>query len=236
MKTNLLAVCLLVMGSDAAQACPLTQAKTSSNSHGFVASHDQNARASGDRDSRYPASWWQEVSREGAPAWEIMPQDAGPGEVILSKRTELGIFSNFTLAPFTLDGVSYQSVEGFWQMMKFPEGPSDARSSFAGLVWPFTRQQVSQMVAFEAKHAGDVGSKNMTTMGIGWVTYQGVQMPYKEATPGEHYRVIRRAMEAKLAQNPEVQRLLLATGDLILKPDHTQEATSPPEWRYCRRR
>jgi hypothetical protein len=29
------------------------------------------------RDSRYPAHWWTAVSKEGAPSWEILPQEAG---------------------------------------------------------------------------------------------------------------------------------------------------------------
>jgi predicted NAD-dependent protein-ADP-ribosyltransferase YbiA (DUF1768 family) len=40
-------------------------------------------------------------------------------------------------------------------------------------------------------------------------------------------------MREKLRQNPEVRRVLLATGDLVLRPDHVQEADAPPEWRYC---
>ena len=39
-------------------------------------------------------------------------------------------------------------------------------------------------------------------------------------------------MRAKLEQNPEVKRILLATGDLILKPDHHGEEKPPPEWKY----
>ena len=39
-------------------------------------------------------------------------------------------------------------------------------------------------------------------------------------------------MRAKLEQNPEVKRILLATGDLILKPDHHGEENPPPEWKY----
>lgn len=35
--------------------------------------------------AEYPAHWWAPVTKEGAPAWEILPQEAGPGEVILSK-------------------------------------------------------------------------------------------------------------------------------------------------------
>ena len=33
-----------------------------------------------------------------------------------------GILSNFTRAPFILDGVRWESFEGFWQAIKFPEG------------------------------------------------------------------------------------------------------------------
>ena len=36
----------------------------------------------------------------------------------------------------------------------------------------------------------------------------------------------------KVRQNPEVKKVLLATGDLILKPDHHEEPNAPPEWRY----
>ena len=68
--------------------------------------------------SRYPSHWWAPVPREGAPAWEILPQEAGPGEVILSKRNELGLLSNFAATPFTFHGQRYASLEGFWQMMK----------------------------------------------------------------------------------------------------------------------
>src|SRR4029453_15342905 len=47
------------------------------------------------RDSRYPARWFAPVSEAGKPDWEILPQEAGPGEVILSKRNELGLLYNF---------------------------------------------------------------------------------------------------------------------------------------------
>jgi predicted NAD-dependent protein-ADP-ribosyltransferase YbiA (DUF1768 family) len=88
------------------------------------------------------------------------------------------------------------------------------------------------MTAFEANRAGDLGEKNMAAMGIDWVTFEGRRMPYKSATPGEHYRIIKEAMWAKVRQNPEVRRVLLATGDLVLRPDHHQEAGAPAEWRY----
>src|SRR5882762_9485151 len=94
--------------------------------------------------AQYPAHWWTPVPEANKPAWEILPQAARPGEVILSKRNELGILSNFAATPFTLHGKRYASVEGFWQMMLFPEGPADPRASFAGITWPHTRERVGQ--------------------------------------------------------------------------------------------
>jgi predicted NAD-dependent protein-ADP-ribosyltransferase YbiA (DUF1768 family) len=184
------------------------------------------------RDERYPAHWWAEVPREGVPEWEILPQDAAQGEVILSKRNELGILSNFTPAPFEYRGKRYASVEGFWQMMLYPENKNDPRAKFPGLVWKFTREEVSAMSAFEAKNAGKLAKENMKTMNIDWATFEGEQFTYKTLTRGRHYELIVDAMRAKMNQNPEVKRILALTGTLILKPDHTQEENVPDEWKY----
>jgi predicted NAD-dependent protein-ADP-ribosyltransferase YbiA (DUF1768 family) len=182
--------------------------------------------------TNYPAHWWTPVPTNGAPGWEILPQAAGPGEVILSKRNELGLLSNFAPTPFTFHGKRYASLEGFWQMMKYPEGPDDPRANFPGLQWNYTREQVTQMTSFEAKHAGDLGEKNMQAMGIDWVTFEGRRMEYKPPRPGEHYRLIMEATREKVRQNPEVKKILLATGNLILKPDHHQEPDAPAAWHY----
>ena len=184
------------------------------------------------RDSRYPAHWWAPISKEGAPAWEILPQEAGPDEVILSKRNELGLLSNFAATPFSFKSKRYASLEGFWQMMKYPEGSNDPRAKFPGLEWKYTREQVSQLTSFEAKSAGTLADENMKQIGISWVTFAGRRIEYRPETPGEHYRLIVAATRAKVRQNPEVKRVLLATGDLILKPDHQQGPNPPAAWRY----
>ncbi|HTY86530.1 MAG TPA: hypothetical protein VMB80_03620, partial [Candidatus Acidoferrum sp.] len=160
------------------------------------------------------------------------PQDAGPGDVILSKRNELGLLSNFAATPFTFHGQHYASLEGFWQMMKYPENQDDPRARFPGLQWRWTREQVAQMTGFEAKHAGDLGSENMERMGITWVTFEGQPMEYRPSVPGEHYRLIVAATKEKVRQNPAVKNVLLATGNLVLKPDHHQETNAPVAWRY----
>jgi hypothetical protein len=88
------------------------------------------------------------------------------------------------------------------------------------------------MTAFEAKRAGDLASENMKQLGITWVSFEGKRMEYRPVAPGEHYRLIVAATREKVHQNPEAQRVLLATGDLVLKPDHQQEANAPAAWRY----
>lgn len=184
------------------------------------------------RDSRYPGHWWAPVPKEGAPSWEILPQEAGPGEVILSKRNELGLLSNFAATPFTFRGKRYASLEGFWQMMKYPDGANDSRANFPGLQWKYTREQVSELTSFEAKSAGTLADQNMKKMGITWVSFARQQFEYRPAVPGEHYLLIMAATREKVRQNANVRRILLATGDLILKPDHHQELNPPPAWRY----
>ena len=46
------------------------------------------------------------------------------------------------------------------------------------------------------------------------------------------YRLHCRREHEKVRQNPEVKRVLLATGNLVLKPDHHQEPDAPAAWRY----
>ncbi len=182
--------------------------------------------------SLYPEHWWSPVSREDAPDWEILPQDAARGEVILSKRNELGILSNFAATPFEFHGKTYASVEGFWQMMKYPEGPDDLRRKNPKILWPYTREQVAQMTAFEAKKAGSLANANMKILKINWVTFEGKKLIYREPKKGEFYQLIYEAEWSKLKQNPQVREILLKTGDLKLRPDHKVEAEAAPAWRY----
>ena len=180
----------------------------------------------------YPEEWWTPVPKEGAPSWEILPQEAGAGEVILSKRNELGILSNFAATPFTYRGKTYASVEGFWQMLKYPENARDERLKDPSLKWPFTREQVGQMTAFDAKNAGNAANDNMKKLGITWVTFEGQKIPYLENKKGAFYQLIWEAEMAKITQNAKVKEILFKTGTLILRPDHHQSPDSPPAWKY----
>ena len=53
-------------------------------------------------EKRYPAAWFAPINDPNKPDWEILPQEAKAGEVILSKPNELGILSNFAAKPSEL--------------------------------------------------------------------------------------------------------------------------------------
>lgn len=72
----------------------------------------------------------------------------------------------------------------------------------------------------------------MRAMGITWVTFENKRIEYRAAGKSEFYDLIVAATWEKVRQNPQVQKVLLSTGDLILKPDHHQETNAPAAWRY----
>jgi predicted NAD-dependent protein-ADP-ribosyltransferase YbiA (DUF1768 family) len=189
--------------------------------------------------SRYPAVWWAPLAEAERHSWEVPPQDAGPGEVILSKRNELGILSNFAATPFELHGRRFASLEGFWQAMKYPEGADDPRAvkvdpAGAPVVWPRTRADVEGLAAFAAHSAGVEAEALLRRLGIDWVSYRGERLRFKTAPTDidRHFALIVEASWAKLRQNPEVKRVLLSTGDLVLRADHHEDADGTKAWRY----
>lgn len=180
----------------------------------------------------FPDHWWLPAGEVAS--WEIPPQAARreAGEVVLSKRTELGKFSNLQAAAFELDGVRYASVEGLWQSMKYPEGPGDERLRDASIVWPYTRAEVTQLSGFAAKKAGDRANENMKKLGLRWVSYQGKKIEYNGADQAAHYDIILRACRAKVAADSSLQKLLLSTGDLKFLSDHKQGENPSPAYLY----
>ena len=90
------------------------------------------------------------------------------------------------------------------------------------------------MTAFEAEDAGTLAEANMAKMGITWVTFEGRRErgPSRADPASNSHRLIVEATREKVRQNDNVRKVLLATGDLMLKPDHIQEADAPAAWRY----
>ncbi len=101
------------------------------------------------------------------------------------------MLSNFAHTPFELDGVHYESVEAFWQSIKFPEGSKD-------------RVKTAGLVGGTAKKAGKL------TRDREEIQYQGQTI---EVGSPEHHELMKRAIRAKLERNPEALKLLLDTGE-----------------------
>lgn len=181
--------------------------------------------------SSYPSHWWKVVPREQAKSWEILPQDVLEGQVVLSKRNELGKFSNFANVSFVLDGVCYPTLEAFWQMMKYPESANDERHQWNSK-WKYTRDHVASMNGYAAKSAGSYANYFMDKNNANWVTYRGEKLVFASNTDKAHYNLILRAFTEKLRQNPGLQELLRQTEGLDLFPDHHISDRSPIEWHY----
>lgn len=181
----------------------------------------------------YPSDWWREVPRDQSNSWEVLPQDASKGEVILSKRTALGVFSNLAEAEFEFEGILYNSVEGLWQKLKYPD-PMDRKDPRHKLKYPYTREEVARLSMWESKKAGDMANKINKDNGIKFVSYRGKRFIYKDMAAGSqfHYRLIRGAMEAKVFQNENIKNLLIKTKGLILRADHKIGSNKPPAYKY----
>jgi carbon-monoxide dehydrogenase small subunit len=101
------------------------------------------------------------------------------------------LLANYARSPFTVWGVRFESFEGFWQGLKFPEGSEEQQRVFA--LW-----------GEEAKRAGELAPGGGTT------TWRGATI---RIGSDEHHALARQALRAKVTQSPAVRRALLATGD-----------------------
>lgn len=182
----------------------------------------------------YPTEWWTEIPREQGRGWEILPQDAKKGEVILSKRTVLGVFSNFAESPFVLDGIQFASIEGLWQGLKYPDPDLKGDTRFEIKDWPHTRAEVFAMTGWDAKTAGNEANGIMNEHEIDYVTWFDKKFNYVDGAEGSafHLELITRAMREKVLQNPEIKALLIKTKGLTLRPDHYMSSRYPASFYY----
>lgn len=182
----------------------------------------------------YPDSWWKPVDEQTAPGWEILPQAVNPGEVVLSKRTELGVFSNLAHTPFELDGIKYASIEALWQGMKYPDNnlENDIRATVTG--WKNTREEVFQMYGWDSKAAGNFANQMYYDNKFKTINYFNHQFIYTDGKEGSqfHLELITRAIREKVIQNAELKSLLIQTKGLKLKPDHFMSEKVFPSFKY----
>lgn len=98
------------------------------------------------------------------------------------------MLSNFAHTPFHLNGLVYESVEGFWQGLKYPNAAD--------------RERIAKLWGMEAKKAGRDAPQATR------FDYQGKTILV--GSP-EHHELMRQALRAKLRRNAKVLQLLLRT-------------------------
>lgn len=109
--------------------------------------------------------------------------------------SEVQILSNFANTPFTLDGISYLCVEGFWQSLKTED--------------QIIRQRFSHLGGLDAKQLG-----NQIKSGAQVFTYKNKL--YRVGSQ-QHHILLERAIRAKTEQNPQVVESFRLSGWRPLK-------------------
>ncbi len=98
------------------------------------------------------------------------------------------LISNFAPTPFQFDGRDYACIEGFWQGLKFEEGPE--------------RERVARLGGLAAREARLERPYGAT------VAYEGRPVP---VGTWEHWQLMENACWAKFTQNEDARQALLST-------------------------
>ena len=106
----------------------------------------------------------------------------------------LDLISNLAPTAFVLDGRAYGSVEAFWQGLKFE---TEAE-----------RMAIAPLSGLSAREAGQAAPERQSFV------YEGETLSVGRPV---HWRLMRRAIEAKFAQNEPARLALLSTGDRPLQ-------------------
>ena len=118
---------------------------------------------------------------------------------------ELRLIGNLAHTPFELDGMLYQSVEGFWQGLKFAN--SDDRTRMA------------ELHGSAAKRAGEAAPVHET------FEYRGAR--FRVGRP-DHWRLMREACHAKFTHCDPARRALLSTGERPLTHKMKRDSETIP--------
>jgi predicted NAD-dependent protein-ADP-ribosyltransferase YbiA (DUF1768 family) len=111
---------------------------------------------------------------------------------VMSKAPDpaIRLISNFAHTPFELDGCRYESVEGFWQGLKYP---GEAR-----------RREVAELHGVEVRDAGRDADPDVQ------IVYRGTSVRVGTI---DHWELMRIACGAKFSQHAAARAALLGTGD-----------------------
>ena len=120
----------------------------------------------------------------------------------LEPSIEARLLANYAQTPFTEWGIRFASFEGFWQGLKYSEGSREQYEVFG--LW------------------GDAAKRAGLRVGpIATFPWRGARIDFGSE---QHHELARVALRAKVLQNPDVQRALLATGSreithVVRQPD-----------------
>jgi len=128
----------------------------------------------------------------GAALTALGPRDEAcrePINVTSTSPDPIRLIANFAPTPFELDGMRYSCVEAFWQSLRFPVEE---------------RPRIAVMDGATAKRESEERPYGET------VVYGGRSIPVGAY---EHWHLMRRACQAKFAQNADARTALLGTGE-----------------------
>ncbi len=131
-------------------------------------------------------------SGSGIQLIDLGPEDearARPINITADAPPPFDLISNFAHTPFELDGARFASVEGFWQSLRVDD--------------PAERTRIAALHGTDAKRATGTAARRETFVHGGRTIHAGTYA---------HWRLMRRAVIAKFAQNAEARAALLATG------------------------
>uniref|UniRef100_A0A6C0LHS1 NADAR domain-containing protein n=1 Tax=viral metagenome TaxID=1070528 RepID=A0A6C0LHS1_9ZZZZ len=103
-----------------------------------------------------------------------------------SLRCKYGVFSNFYKAPFVIEGITYQTVEHHFQSQKFPN--TEYQQRIINAVTPTDTKRLGRTRRYPIRADWESVKDD--------IMYNGVK--------------------AKFSQHPDLKKILLDTGDLII--------------------
>ncbi len=166
--------------------------------------------------TKYPPHWWPEGASKN-------------NELILTDANELGVLLNLSSSPFWFNKKRYESIEGFWQMMKFPD-PDLNHDPRTKKIFPFTREEVANMSGAKAQEAGKQADLLLKELNVNWVSFEGKKMVYCSNVQSDLYYLLKEAMVKKYRYNQAVRKILKATGNLTLRTEIDLQECQGPEW------
>jgi predicted NAD-dependent protein-ADP-ribosyltransferase YbiA (DUF1768 family) len=159
------------------------------------------------------------------------PPGKGTNEIIETEEEydELGsikhwrkMLSNFYVAPFELDGETWNSVEHFFHAVKYRDGKKPGKNYEYYKTFTIDGGMPWSLEPVNAKQAGKAGRISTTTGKVYDKKIDGVKVPKDVSMRTDFYsRQIERKLQsmaflAKFTQHEELKRMLLATKDAEL--------------------